>query len=604
MTKLNLKPIIGDPQQVKFVFIPVPVIFFEDDRLLDLTQNTMILYSYYLNRSKYYFKKGNVENNRAYVLESPKFIENATKISFSCVKSCRKALYERGLIDLGPGIDNDTPKVFVNDVNSLPDQELHRVLVKEPKKRTCRNSSNDNRNNAINKEKSSDTLPEADKSYPAQSRTSENKNCLVGSQKTTTSNSKIPAGKKSLFCSLLSARESKEKQIEVIDRYFTKDRKALLGFDAEDRLYAQTLLRNLETERDYRFFCLVLTNTYVSRTFKFCRNIKDDLMWIERNGITTVVDLLNYFNKNHRKQTIVRISNDPKAKNIKSEDRAAYVEERLRRTEVDYISRNRDLLNSMYFESKDLSEIVEAISFLTTQQPNLFWHLRREVTSAVWNHLPALIQTLIMNCLFDTTQAYRYVEASDDQIAKTALYVKRIHGRIELDQYEIIKKWASHNFSESLIRAAFGKSEIMYECDAKYIPFSNVDKLLDVWAKKGISKEQVTEYEETRKNNENRRNRHYNDVPFLENEYTKEHIKLLGIKSVLSLFALVADIDDTHFNKLWKEYCDQHEEEINSIDWLNWMEHKAHNMDISDPKSIEKYDKEWKEYCERECQAS
>ena len=604
MEKLNLKPITGDPQQVKFKFIPVPIIFFEDDRLLELKRTEVLLYSYYFNKSKLGYKSGKIENNRAYVMESPKFIHNAIKLCETTIKNARTHLEKIGLIDLAPGIDNETPKVFVNDVKSLPDQELHKV-AKADKETSNKNNSKKiiveeplNRPNEVAPEiKSEDT--QVDKRCSGSVDSEDNKICPPPRQNLTTSNSIAASQNKSLFGLLLSARANKKDQIDLVDDYFRTKKKASLHFDAEDKLYCETLLNRFTDEKGYRFLCLVFQNTHVDITFKFSKKVKEDLFWIERNNIQTIGELLNYFNENHRKMTLNSIKRDPKTQNMTLEEKKAYIEARLKRTEVDYIHRYRDLLNSMFDGSEDLTHLVETISFLTTQQPNLFWHLKRNLTNSVFKHLPELTKTLIMNCLFNTTQAYRYIESSSDQYAKTALYVKRIAGRLELDSERYIRKWANYAFSESLIRAAFDKAE----CSREYVRLSDVDAILDAWAKSEVTKVEDLEASEREHKSVvlSVRKKKKNDIPIMENTYTPESLRLHEVKSHMYLKVLVDDeMDEIDFETAWNTFCESHAEETKSMEWISFLERNKENLNLNSKESIMAFDIKWADLCEEE----
>ena len=210
-----------------------------------------------------------------------------------------------------------------------------------------------------------------------------------------------------------------------------------------------------------------------------------------------------------------------------------------------------------------------------------------------------MTQDLIINCMYDTTQAYRYIEASTDQYAKTALYVKRISGRLELESERYIRKWAKYNFSESLIRAAFDKAE----CSREYVRLSDVDTILDAWAKNGVNKAEDLKAPErehksvvlsVRKNNKN-------DIPIMENTYTPESLRLREVKSHMYLKALVDDeMDEVDFETAWNTFCKSHTEETKSMEWISFLDRNKENLNLNSKESIMAFDMKWVELCEEE----
>lgn len=609
VTKVKLPPITGDPKELKFKFVPMPSILFTDERFAWMTNNERTLYCVLLNESKLSYSKKHVDSsNRSCVKMSNR--ELAFKCSFeqTTIKTAKSRLEEAGLITTIPGTEktNNICTIFVNNIFAIPDQELH-IKKKEKTEAVIFEKNEKEETVPLDKTVQPKTVPDEKQQAPeSETKSTTDIFCTPGDQKTSSSNSKTPSGNNSLFLSLLRVREDTAKKMEVIEKWFTHEKK--LNFSAEDRLYCQNLVKDKFSTGDIRLLCHVLTNVYFRLSFK--TDMEECLFWIDKKQLGSISAYMADAIKNKRQNTIRKIQKDVERdqKDLNETEREVLIKTKLERTTVDYIYRTKALLDSMFYETKTeegLNRIVRSLEFLTIQQPDLFWYLDINLQNAVVSRLNDLTKTLIKNCEFNTKSAFRIIENYDDEFAKICLTVKRKYKKCGLKEEPTIREWANRKISAALVKYAF---EQMVHVSKEEM-FEEVDKKLKLWVSNNIfSVEDAANFEEKRKSTVKqityKPNRRYQRTSFMENEYTKEHLKLYGIRSSISLFALADGIDEAHFNVLWKAFCDTHQDKINSIDWLNWMEHKAYKMDISDPESIKMFDQEWLEYCEKECRVS
>lgn len=607
MEKLHLPPIIDDPKLLRFEHIQIPALLFSDDRFSWMTQNERILYAFYLNAAKFsYLKKQLDSQNRPILIIAKSVIAHKISTSENTVKNARIRLNDAGLISLVPGSEqtNNIPIVFVNNIFLLSNQELHVISYKE------------NRTTKVKEEESLVQFSsQPDTTCENEGGKEDNKSCLsaaedtknapdnicaAGSQNLSTSNSVPPLGNKSLFCSLLRVREDTAKKVEVIEEYFSNVEKK--PFNAEDRLYCQTLVENKTTAGELRFLCHIIHDTLFRSGFR--KDMEQRMFWIERKKLSSLSLFMKDCLENKRRNTIRSIRADAENKDFPSIDaKDAWIKAKIEHTPVDYIKRNTDILNALFTEAKsenDIVRLVRAVEFLTIQQPDLFWYLNIKLQNVVGPRMNDLTKKLILNCEFDIKKAYKYIEASDDTFAKMVLIAKRKAGKMEISSEKMFRKWAADEMNLSLVQYAF-------DIEDKEDLLTAVDKRFSHWKECRFAKvEEAVEYEENRKDKvkpiRNPKYGRYNNVPYHEKVYTEEHIKLMEIKSTISLLAI--DTDDKHFEELWAEFCDAHEEVIKSSDWLRWMKNEAHKMDITNPESIKEFDQKWKEYCEKKSQAS